>query len=83
MNMNNTKVNQDSHIFPSGLGSNYKHLGKNSAEQIKINQTGISLIRLLLEQQLTGDSLIQAQESYKLFQQIIDENRYRKLYTEE
>jgi|GEM_PF-4373959 len=64
----------------SSLGQNAKHLGKTREEQVEKNQEAIELIRSWREEKLELEELKEAQNTWDLVKQFVDENRLRKLF---
>lgn len=63
------------------LASSLKHYGRSRAEQIKINQKGVEMLRQWREEKLTEEELKAAEETWENVKKLIDENRFRKLFS--
>lgn len=63
------------------LASSMKHYGRSRAEQIKINQKGLEMLRQWREEKLTEEELKSAEETWENVKKLIDENRSRKLFS--
>ena len=70
-------------ITNNKLKSCYKHYGKTQAEQIEINRKGLEILQKWQEEdnKLTEIEIKQAQETWEMVKEIIDENRSRKIFS--
>jgi hypothetical protein len=66
------------------LNPYFKHYGQTQAEQIKINQQGLAILKKWQQedQKLTEAEVNQAQETWEIVKTIIDENRTRKFFSQ-
>jgi ribosomal protein S20 len=67
----------------SELRQYMKHFGNTREEQIEKNQAAIEMLRAWRQEKLSGEELEKAREAFELVKKIIDENRSRKLFSEE
>jgi hypothetical protein len=60
----------------------FKHYGKTQAEQIKINQEGLEMLKKweLEDSKLTESEIKHSQQTWEMVKAIVDENRSRKFF---
>lgn len=75
------EINEEYPAPSEELAPYMKHYGKSREEQIKINQAAVEMIRAWREEKLTEEELKAAEETWERVKKIIDENRYRKLFS--
>jgi hypothetical protein len=61
----------------------FKHYRKTQAEQIKINQQGLEILKKWQQEdeQLSEMEIKEAQQTWEMVKTIIDENRSRKFFS--
>jgi hypothetical protein len=61
----------------------FKHYGKTQAEQIKINQQGLEILKKWQQEdeELSELEIKQAEATWEMVKTIIDENRSRKFFS--
>lgn len=64
------------------LRQEMKHFGETVEEQIEKNKEALELIKSWQGTEYTESEKIQAQEEWKVFKEVIDSHRSRKLFSE-
>ncbi len=75
-------MNEEKYPEPSAeLAPHLKHYGRSKAEQLRINQEGLAMLRRWREEKLSDEDLKEAETTWEEVKKSIDKNRSRKLFS--